>query len=144
VATNRKSRRLKGETKRPKGAKIAKGQKKGLEVKPEQLDASMLIAPSLNNGWQLDESVLDAFNCPPDYAEKLLLFQDRFDIQFRNEPILRRALRHHSFTFNTSNKAHLINNTQVSNRSMEFLGDSVLGMAATSFLFQAFPAYSEG
>jgi hypothetical protein len=122
-----------------------------------QVDASMIMSPSLNSGWKIanQSSALAVIRGPSGYAEALLQLQHRFGIQFRNESLLRSALLNHGLVNATLDKLHNGLNkklrwqyretsTRVSNRTFEFLGDSVLGMAASSFVFQAFPTHNEG
>ena len=130
---------------------------KWVRERERQLDAGVLVSPSLNNGWKIENSVLTIIPGPSGYAEDLLQFQHRFGIQFRNQNLLRSALLNHSFLNsklgNWKNQKRLSktvlqqyreSSIRVSNRAFEFLGDSVLGMAASSFVFQAFPMHTEG
>ena len=57
--------------------------------------------------------------------------QDRLQYQFSDPQLLTLALSHRSCGSNN-------------NERLEFLGDAVLGMAISSFLFQRFPEAREG
>ena len=64
--------------------------------------------------------------------------QDSLGLHFRDESLLKLALTHKSYIFETSNDA--LN----SNERLEFLGDSVLACVSTDYLYRAFPDLSEG
>lgn len=65
-------------------------------------------------------------------------FQDKIQHRFANVELLRVALTHRSFA-RSGEKDWL-----PSNERLEFLGDSVLGMVVSEFLYNKFPAKSEG
>ncbi|RME04053.1 MAG: ribonuclease III [Planctomycetota bacterium] len=65
--------------------------------------------------------------------EKLKKCQELLGIQFSNPKILEESLTHSSAYHNG-----------VSNERLEFLGDSVLGLITTEYLYQKFPHYNEG
>ena len=58
--------------------------------------------------------------------------------QFRNRPLLLKALTHRSFV-NEQEDQDLQNN-----ESMEFLGDAVLGFLVSAKIFERFPDFNEG
>ena len=60
----------------------------------------------------------------------------RLGYRFTHEDLLRQALTHKSFAHESGNGVH--------NESMEFLGDAVLGFLITDFIYQDFPAFTEG
>jgi len=64
--------------------------------------------------------------------------QDSLGLHFRDEALLKLALTHKSYIFETSNEA--LN----SNERLEFLGDSVLACISADYLYRSFPALSEG
>ena len=57
---------------------------------------------------------------------------------FRNPELLRKALTHKSFAYETTE------DSSFHNESMEFLGDAVLGFLITDIIYHAFPSVSEG
>jgi len=61
----------------------------------------------------------------------------KFGYLFQNKAILRQALSHRSHT-------RLTNNNAESNERLEFLGDSILGMIVSEYLYTNFPDYDEG
>lgn len=69
--------------------------------------------------------------------ERVDSLQRDLDIQFGNPSLLREALTHRSYL-------NEINQAWPSNERLEFLGDTVLGLITTDFLFGRFPGLSEG
>lgn len=65
-------------------------------------------------------------------------FTKKIGYRFRDRNTLLKALKHRSFL--TETREHRID----SNERLEFLGDSVLGMVVTDFLFRTFPNEEEG
>ncbi len=61
-------------------------------------------------------------------------FRKRFAIKFRNPKLLMTALTHRSYDAQS----------ETSNERLEFLGDSVLNLVATDYLYRAMPDASEG
>ncbi len=66
--------------------------------------------------------------------DKLVECQDTIDYSFDSIKLLENALTHTSFKtpYNPSNER------------LEFLGDAILGMVISEYLFKKFPDYSEG
>ncbi len=69
---------------------------------------------------------------------ELAEFQDRIGYSFGNVHLLNYALTHSSF----ANEKEL--SVQEYNERLEFLGDAVLEMIASEYLYYRFPHYSEG
>jgi len=63
--------------------------------------------------------------------------QKKLNISFKDKKLLQKALIHKSFS---NEKAEDIKD----NERLEFLGDSVLDLAISSFIFEKFPDYPEG
>jgi ribonuclease-3 len=70
-------------------------------------------------------------------ATDLRKLQARLEYQFRSEDLLLRALIHRSFAYENPDVA-------VDNETLEFLGDSVLGLAISHLLITIFPDCDEG
>jgi ribonuclease-3 len=64
--------------------------------------------------------------------------EKKLGYRFRNPELLHRALTHRSYIHTAENQ------DQRANERLEFLGDSVLGMVTSRFLFEHFPNKSEG
>ncbi len=70
--------------------------------------------------------------------EKNEEFQKRIGYQFRNRHLLTQALTHSSYA-NEKHMSRLANNER-----LEFLGDAVLELTTSEFLYEKFPEYPEG
>lgn len=72
--------------------------------------------------------------------------EHRLNYRFKDLELLDRALTHRSYLYNTENSLSGApqNENLRSNERLEFLGDSVLGMVVSQFLFENFPNKSEG
>ena len=66
--------------------------------------------------------------------------QDLLGYQFKNCDLLTRALTHRSLSGDRS----IGEDAAGHNERMEFLGDAVLGLAVSQFLFETFPSATEG
>jgi len=65
--------------------------------------------------------------------EKLLELEDRIGVRFKNHDLLLQALTHRSY-INENTKWHLDHNER-----LEFLGDAVLELVVTEYLYNNFP-----
>ncbi|MCI8282555.1 MAG: ribonuclease III [Lachnospiraceae bacterium] len=65
-------------------------------------------------------------------------FQERIGYRFRNRNLLRQALTHSSYS-NERRMSKFANNER-----LEFLGDAVLELVTSEFLFETYPDYPEG
>ena len=70
--------------------------------------------------------------------ERLKELEARIGYEFRDVSLLERALRHSSFT----NEKRMPK--QECNERLEFLGDAVLELVSSEFLFKEYPKVSEG
>ena len=64
--------------------------------------------------------------------------------QFQNPTLLERALTHRSWAYEKMPLGTDEEIRALQNESMEFVGDAVLGMAVVEYLFNKYPASSEG
>ena len=69
--------------------------------------------------------------------KKLEEFQSRLGIRFSNISLLNTALVHRTFAVEN-------NKTVEDNERLEFLGDAVLGLAISAYLYGRYRGYSEG
>ncbi len=69
-------------------------------------------------------------------AGRIAAAQERLELCFKNETFLRTALTHSSFAYEEGDCEF--------NERLEFLGDSVLGLAITEYIFNHFPNMQEG
>lgn len=65
-------------------------------------------------------------------------FEKKFGLKFKNKDLLTQAFVHRSY-LNENPKFHLFHNER-----LEFLGDAVLELVVTEYLFAAYPQKSEG
>ncbi len=65
-------------------------------------------------------------------------FQERIGYRFQNRNLLRQALTHSSY----SNERRM--SKSANNERLEFLGDAVLELVTSEFLFETYPDYPEG
>lgn len=70
--------------------------------------------------------------------EKLKELEEKIGYQFQDFSLLRRAMRHSSYT----NEKHM--EKHQCNERLEFLGDAVLELISSEYLFLEFPKVSEG
>ena len=66
--------------------------------------------------------------------------QNRIGYQFHNRQLLERAVTHSSYAFETGEKNHHLH----CNERLEFLGDTVLSLLSSEYLYRRYPALSEG
>jgi ribonuclease-3 len=66
--------------------------------------------------------------------------QKRIGYTFVDPQLLERALTHSSFAFETGEKNHHL----FSNERLEFLGDAVLSLLSSEYLYERYPSLSEG
>ena len=70
--------------------------------------------------------------------KKMKELQDKMGIHFSNEKLLKQAFTHSSYVNEHRRKPH------EDNERLEFLGDAVLELTVSKFLFEKFPMMSEG
>src|SRR5579859_2888026 len=70
-------------------------------------------------------------------GERVEALQRSLQVRFNDPTLLREALTHRSYL-------NEINQAWPSNERLEFLGDSVLGMISTDYLYRRFDAEGEG
>ena len=66
--------------------------------------------------------------------------EERIGYTFKNKSLLHTALTHSSY----SNEVKVKNRAVASNERLEFLGDSVLSLVVSEYLFEHYPDYPEG
>lgn len=80
---------------------------------------------------------------PEDWDEQLAALQQRIGVRFRDIMHLKCALIHHGVLSGISIPEDVPAH-RLSNRSMEFMGDSLLAMAVATYLFQVHAEEREG
>jgi ribonuclease-3 len=94
----------------------------------------------LQRGWSVFGKLVTGTRKGPaaTRVRQLRQFEKRIGIRFTDILLLEQALTHRSYSHVTSRTRN------ASNERMEFLGDSVLGLAVSQFLYLRFPDRSEG
>ncbi len=69
-------------------------------------------------------------------TSELKKFEERIGISFKNKGLLKQALTHRSFTY--------VRGLREDNERLEFLGDSILDMVVSDYLFEKYPDNDEG
>ena len=85
-----------------------------------------------NNGRERDKRNIRA------KENKFKGFQDKLGIHFESEKLLKQAFTHSSYVNEHRRKPH------EDNERLEFLGDAVLELTVSQFLFKKYPMMSEG
>ncbi|KAF0700639.1 Aste57867_8817 [Aphanomyces stellatus] len=108
------------------------------------LDTEYLLHPSTNPDWQVvtPTMVKHYTQPPPEWANTLDALQTQWDWRFDNVVHLQSALTHFS-RFHPASLNYFPSN-RAANRSLEFLGDSILSACVAIYLFQAYPLVQEG
>jgi ribonuclease-3 len=70
--------------------------------------------------------------------ENIISFEKAIDVEFENKKLLQRALTHKSFP--NENKTLALKD----NERLEFLGDSVLSLSVSTYIFKKFADFPEG
>lgn len=85
-----------------------------------------------SNVHRSDPCETGAFSVSPEMLERL---QSQLAVRFKDVTRLARALTHRSMA---------VESPLDSNERLEFLGDSVVGLVVSDYLFRSYPIYSEG
>ncbi len=72
------------------------------------------------------------------WRQKLQVFQEKIGIFFQNEQLLMQSLTHSSYVNEQRKRPH------DDNERLEFLGDAVLELTVSNYLFKKYPNMSEG
>ncbi|TYZ63568.1 hypothetical protein PybrP1_013162 [[Pythium] brassicae (nom. inval.)] len=108
------------------------------------LPSEWLQQPALNANWQVvKREHYESVPIPPGWEQELEALQTRLGVKFRNKTLLMTALTHHGAFVHPHVPAD-VPAQRLSNRSLEFLGDSLLSAATAAFLFQTHPLHQEG
>ncbi len=78
-----------------------------------------------------------ATSLQPERKKELQLFERHADIRFKELEALNQAFTHRSY-------ANTVSETALNNERLEFLGDSVLGLVVSEYLYQSLPDQPEG
>lgn len=76
--------------------------------------------------------------------EVMKKFEARAGVAFKNGALLETALTHRSFLNEARASARALGVNRIHNERLEFLGDAVLELAVTDYLYREFPESDEG
>ncbi|RHY35531.1 hypothetical protein DYB32_000001, partial [Aphanomyces invadans] len=108
------------------------------------LATSQILAPASNPSWQLmKHSHFEQYaSLPGGWYDMLEGLQKQWDWTFEEIIHLQCALTH--FSRFRSNTIPQFPSSRVANRSLEWLGDSILNTCVAIYLFQSYPLMQEG
>ncbi|KAJ0409435.1 hypothetical protein P43SY_002325 [Pythium insidiosum] len=134
----------------PSASSAAPEQRMARQLQPTEIRATprlptrCLLQPDENDAWKIVTAEhLEHAELPADWLEQLDALQERIGVRFRDVTHLQTALIHHGALAQLRLPSDVATQ-RLSNRSLEFLGDSVLGMAVASHVFQSQPRFQEG
>lgn len=84
------------------------------------------------------QPAVSAGELTPEETRVIDAFQNKYNIRFSDYSIIATALKHRSY-LNLTNEPRIL-----SNERLEFLGDAVLDLVVTHFLYKKFPQKTEG
>ncbi|MBU0693344.1 MAG: hypothetical protein KKC11_01540 [Candidatus Omnitrophica bacterium] len=70
--------------------------------------------------------------------DNLIILEESLGYHFQNERLLILAITHTTFAYEAQQES------LSDNQRLEFLGDSILGMAVAEYLYEKYPDFSEG
>lgn len=113
-------------------------------ITDQPITVQQLMNPKSTLAWQLIKPEhFEKVPIPKGWKTGLEQLQDRIGIKFQDVTLLQSALIHHGCLPNGVVPED-IPVVRLSNRSLEFLGDSLVGAAAASYMFQMLPRHQEG
>uniref|UniRef100_M4B5T6 RNase III domain-containing protein n=1 Tax=Hyaloperonospora arabidopsidis (strain Emoy2) TaxID=559515 RepID=M4B5T6_HYAAE len=113
-------------------------------ITSKTITAQELLFPATNSDWQIIRSNhFERVPIPEDWDAGLEELQQTIGVQFQQLTLLKSALTHHGCLPNYS-LSEDVPAVRLSNRSLEFLGDSLLGAAAAGYVYQTLPKHQEG
>ncbi|KAG1692037.1 hypothetical protein DVH05_025846 [Phytophthora capsici] len=125
-------------------AKLERRHLEGDVIATENITGKQLLYPTNNPIWQvIKPEHFDKVPVPKNWEVGLQKLQKRIGVQFQDVTLLKSALTHHG-CLPSDPVPQDIPVARLSNRSMEFLGDSLLGAAAAAYVYQMLPKYQEG
>ena len=125
-------------------AKIERRHLDGDVISSKTITVKQLMSPKMTPDWQLIKPKhFEKVPSPIDWKTGLMELQERIGVKFQDVTLLQSAMTHHGCLPNNA-VSDGVPVVRLSNRSLEFLGDSVLGAAAASYVYQMLPQHQEG
>ncbi|EGZ10836.1 hypothetical protein PHYSODRAFT_337611 [Phytophthora sojae] len=125
-------------------ARLERRRLDGDVIATQSISVQQLMHPKNTPDWQLIKPEhFEKVPTPKDWHEGLEQLQKRIGVQFQDVTLLKSALTHHG-CLPMNPVPEDIPVVRLSNRSLEFLGDSLLGAAAAAYVYQMLPRHQEG
>ncbi|KAG7390867.1 hypothetical protein PHYPSEUDO_006351 [Phytophthora pseudosyringae] len=124
--------------------KLERRHLEGDVITTQSITVQQLLDPKKTPGWQLIKPEhFERVPTPKDWEAGLEELQERIGVKFQDMALLQSALTHHGCLPNKPVPEN-VPVGRLSNRSLEFLGDSLLGAAAAGYVYQMLPRHQEG
>ncbi|KAG6622168.1 Ribonuclease 3 [Phytophthora cinnamomi] len=125
-------------------ARLERRRLDGDVIATQSITGRQLMRPKDTPDWQLIKPEhFERVPAPKDWPAGLQQLQTRIGVQFQDVTLLQSALTHHGCLPNNPVPED-VPVVRLSNRSLEFLGDSLLGAAAAAYVYQMLPRHQEG
>lgn len=125
-------------------SRIERRHLEGDVITSKSISIKQLMYPMNTPDWQLiKRQHFDKVPIPEGWEDGLKQLQKRIGVQFTDDTVLRSALTHHGY-LPQNVVPDDVPVVRLSNRSLEFLGDSLLGAAAAGYVYQMLPREQEG
>ncbi|OWZ20665.1 Ribonuclease 3 [Phytophthora megakarya] len=124
--------------------KLERRHLEGDVITTKRITAQQLLHPKNTPDWQLIKlEHFDKVPIPKGWENGLKTLQEQIGVTFQDVTLLQSALIHHGCLPNKPVPDD-VPVVRLSNRSLEFLGDSLLGAAAAAYVYQMLPTHQEG
>ncbi|GMF52282.1 unnamed protein product [Phytophthora fragariaefolia] len=125
-------------------ARLERRRLDGDVVATQSISVQQLMHPKNTPDWQLIKPEhFEKVPTPKGWKAGLKQLQKRIGVQFQDVALLQSALTHHG-CLPMDPVPEDVPVVRLSNRSLEFLGDSLLGAAAAAYVYQMLPRHQEG
>ncbi|KAH7468586.1 Ribonuclease 3 [Phytophthora ramorum] len=125
-------------------AKLERRHLEGDVIATKSITAQQLLHPKSTPDWQLIKPEhFEKVPTPKGWKKGLQQLQERIGVQFQDVALLQSALTHHG-CLPSNPVPEDVPVVRLSNRCLEFLGDSLIGAAAAGYVFQMLPRHQEG
>ncbi|KAE9014868.1 hypothetical protein PR003_g15848 [Phytophthora rubi] len=125
-------------------ARLERRRLDGDVIATQSITGQQLMHPKNTPDWQLIKPEhFERVPTPKGWEAALEQLQKRIGVQFQDVTLLKSAMTHHG-CLPMNPVPEDVPVVRLSNRSLEFLGDSVLGAAAAAYVYQMLPRHQEG
>ncbi|ETN16086.1 hypothetical protein PPTG_06314 [Phytophthora nicotianae INRA-310] len=124
--------------------KLERRHLEGDVITNQNVTVQQLMYPKNTPDWQLIKPEhFERVPTPKGWKAGLEKLQERIGVKFQDMTLLKSALTHHG-CLPLNPVPEDVPVVRLSNRSLEFLGDSLLGAAAAGYVYQMLPRHQEG